>query len=88
MRFFIPVLAFAATTFALPSADGPLAMVSRFVQSDECQVPETPTACSGATQKDVIVQYGKNTTQAEKDLFLNAAKAAGATIHGVINNFG
>jgi hypothetical protein len=88
MRLFITISAFAAIAFALPSPDSPMALVSRFTQSDECQLPEAPAACSGATQKDVIVQYGKSTTQAQKDLFLNAAKAAGATVHGAINSFG
>ncbi|KAF2450278.1 hypothetical protein P171DRAFT_438954 [Karstenula rhodostoma CBS 690.94] len=78
------------TLLAVPASDPntPAAMVLRFTHSDECKLPETPATCAGAAQKDVIVQYGKNTTQAEKDLLLNAAKASGASIKDVMNNFG
>lgn len=84
----LPFTSLIAAALALPSPETPTAMISRFTQSDECQLPQAPKTCSGASQQDVIVHYGKNTTKEEKDLLLNAAKAAGATVHGVIDNFG
>ncbi|KAF1976534.1 hypothetical protein BU23DRAFT_596935 [Bimuria novae-zelandiae CBS 107.79] len=85
---FSPLLALTTTTLALPAFDTPATLLSRFSNSDECQVPQTPTTCAGAAQKDVIVRYGKNTTQAQKDLFVEAARAAGGTVHGVMDGFG
>ncbi|OAG00939.1 uncharacterized protein CC84DRAFT_1263014 [Paraphaeosphaeria sporulosa] len=75
---------------AVPASnkDTPAAVIARFTHSDECQLPSAPATCAGSSQKDVIVHYGKNTTQAEKDLLLNAAKASGASIHEAMNNFG
>lgn len=90
MHFLVPFIALLSTTFAHPSlnANTPAAMISRFTSSDDCKLPEAPATCAGAAQKDVIVHYGKNTTQEERALFLNAAKASGATIKEVMNSFG
>lgn len=90
MHLLTTLLAFLSPVLAVPALNSntPARMISRFTQSDECKLPESPATCAGAAQKDVIVQYGKTTTQAEKDLLLNAAKASGASIKDVMNNFG
>ena len=88
MQLLIFSLVFVASTLALPSPEIPSVLISRFTESDECQLPQAPQTCSGSPQKDVIVHYGKSTTKEQKDLLLNAAKAAGATVHGVIDSFG
>jgi hypothetical protein len=87
---FLTLLALLPTALALPASNSntPAAMISRFTQSDECTLPTAPTTCAGAAQKDVIVHYGKNTTQSEKDLFLSAARSSGATVKEVMNSFG
>lgn len=88
MRFATVFLGLAASALAVPAPDSPKAMAQRFAEIPECTLPEPGTSCSGAQRKDVIVQYGKNQTQEQKDIILNAAKASGAEIHQVMNTFG
>jgi len=88
MRLTIIFSALLSYALARPSPETAAEMIQRFTEIPDCQLPDAGKACSGAARKDVIVHYGKDTTQAEKDLFLNAAKAAGAQIHGVMDNFG
>lgn len=88
MRFTTVLVALAASAAAMPAPDSFAAMAKRFADSEECKLPDPGTNCAGAKRKDVVVQYGQAQTQESKALFLNAAKAAGASITFETSNYG
>lgn len=90
MRFTAIILALAAAAVAVPTTANTFAAqaAKAFEEAPECHLPDPGTNCAGAANMDVVVSYGKDMTQAEKDLYLNAAKGAGANIIGTTGEHG
>jgi hypothetical protein len=86
MRYIV-FLAAMSSVLAVPTLNMFAAMIQRFSEIPECSMAPGQN-CAGAQRLDVIVQYRKDQTQESKDLFLDAAKAAGAEVHEVMNDFG
>ncbi|CAI6330450.1 unnamed protein product [Periconia digitata] len=87
LSFFLPLL-FITPTSSSPTPSEISTALQSFSKIPECFLPSPGQNCAGHAQTDIIVQYGKNTSTSERDMFLNAARASGAVIHNEINNFG
>jgi hypothetical protein len=87
MAVLLAIMAVMPSALAVPTSNPVAAMIQRFSELPECSTNPGQN-CAGAQRVDIILQYSKDQEQRSKNLFLNAAKAAGAEVHEVMDDFG